>query len=32
VAHGLFIGMATDLLVATDEGVEHRTPARLKPR
>jgi len=29
VAHGLFIGVATDLLVATDEGVEHRTPARL---
>ncbi len=25
VAHGLFLGLATDLLVATDTGVEHRT-------
>ncbi len=25
VEHGLFLGLATDLLVATDAGVEHRT-------
>ncbi len=25
VAHGLFLGLATDLLIATERGVEHRT-------
>lgn len=25
VEHGLFLGLATDVLVASDEGVEHRT-------
>ena len=25
VEHGLFLGMATDLLVASDDGIEHRT-------
>lgn len=25
VEHGLFLGLATDLIVASDEGVEHRT-------
>jgi ribose 5-phosphate isomerase A len=25
VEHGLFLGLATDLVVASDEGVEHRT-------
>jgi ribose 5-phosphate isomerase A len=25
VEHGLFLGMATDLLVASDSGIEHRT-------
>jgi ribose 5-phosphate isomerase A len=25
VAHGLFLGLATDLLIASDAGVEHRT-------
>jgi ribose 5-phosphate isomerase A len=29
VAHGLFLGMTSDLLVAGENGVEHRTPARL---
>jgi ribose 5-phosphate isomerase A len=28
VAHGLFLGMATDLLVAGDDGIEHRTRSR----
>jgi len=27
VEHGLFLGLTTDLLVATDSGVEHRTRA-----
>ena len=27
--HGRFLGMATDLLVAGDEGVEYRTRSRL---
>ena len=26
VGHGLFLGLATDLLVAGEHGVEHRTP------
>jgi ribose 5-phosphate isomerase A len=25
VEHGLFLGLATDLLVATDHGVKHKT-------
>jgi glucose-6-phosphate isomerase len=25
VEHGLFLGLATDLLVATDQGVKHKT-------
>ncbi|MDF3016654.1 MAG: hypothetical protein K0R44_1879 [Thermomicrobiales bacterium] len=28
VAHGLFPGMATALLVAADNGIEHRTRSR----
>jgi ribose 5-phosphate isomerase A len=28
VAHGLFLGLATDLLVAGDDAIEHRTRAR----
>ena len=28
VAHGLFLGMATDLLVAGDDSIEHRTRSR----
>jgi ribose 5-phosphate isomerase A len=28
VAHGLFLGLATDLLVAGDDGTEHRTRPR----
>jgi ribose 5-phosphate isomerase A len=30
VGHGLFLGMATDLLVAGDERIEYRTRSRLK--
>jgi ribose 5-phosphate isomerase A len=30
VAHGLFLGMATDLLVAGDDGTEHRSRPRLR--
>jgi ribose 5-phosphate isomerase A len=28
VVHGPFLGMATDVLVATHDQVEHHTPAR----
>ena len=28
VGHGLFLGLATDLLVAGEHGVEHHTPSR----
>jgi ribose 5-phosphate isomerase A len=28
VVHGLYLGMATDVLVATHDQVEHHTPAR----
>jgi ribose 5-phosphate isomerase A len=30
VEHGLFLGMATDLLVAGDDGIEYRTRSRLE--
>jgi ribose 5-phosphate isomerase A len=30
VAHGLFLGLATDLLVAGDDGIQHSTRARLQ--
>ena len=30
VAHGLFLSMATDLLVAGEDGVEHRAVTRLR--
>jgi ribose 5-phosphate isomerase A len=29
VEHGLFLGLATDLLVAGDDDIEHRTRPRL---